>query len=108
MSAAENENPQQEGAGLSEFEKQRLAHIRRNMEYLARLGLADAAKELQDDAPKAEKKKRVKKVGDRRRTLSFLPNLLPPGGRPLQPHLMHRALSQRRFPRFGATPAAAT
>lgn len=46
--------------GLTEYEIQRAAHIRRNMEYMQRLGLLDSAKELADQDP-PEKVKRVKK-----------------------------------------------
>eukprot|EP01046_Picozoa_sp_COSAG06_P060397 COSAG06_NODE_12834_length_1323_cov_1.531046_2_plen_115_part_01 len=57
MAAAEAESE----SGMSEYELQRLAHIRRNQECLARLGLADASfmAILNPGAAKKEKKPRA-------------------------------------------------
>lgn len=41
--------------GLCEYERQRLAHIARNHEYLVRLGIMEAKEEL---APQAKEKKK--------------------------------------------------
>ena len=61
-----------DGAHLTEYERQRLAHIRRNQEYMARLGLKTAAARLGagggGGAPSAEERKRERaEAAERRR-----------------------------------------
>lgn len=52
-------------SGLTEYELQRAAHIRRNMEYMARLGIAGAAEAMQAQNAAPKEVKRKKKVSSK-------------------------------------------
>ena len=48
--------------GLTDYERQRLAHVARNREYMARLGVLDLAKVVATEKPTtAPSRKRVKR-----------------------------------------------
>ena len=69
MAGREEVPAQAHASGLTDYELQRAAHVRRNMEYMTRLGIVSAAEAMgmpqqgrAEGAPKQAESKRRKKV----------------------------------------------